>query len=130
MSEIKSDKELSIRIFSVVIDCQNANALADFYAKLLGWQKHNDDPEWISVSKTGITPFLIFQEEADYKPPVWPDNSDEQQKSIHLDFVVSDIKKAIQHAINCGATVASVQFSDDWTVMIDPAGHPFCFCQR
>ncbi|WP_017415391.1 VOC family protein [Clostridium tunisiense] len=130
MSEIKSDKELSIRIFSVVIDCQNANALADFYAKLLGWQKHNDDPEWISVSKTGITPFLIFQEEADYKPPVWPDNPNEQQKSIHLDFAVSDTKKAIQHAINCGAAVTPVQFSDDWTVMIDPAGHPFCFCQR
>lgn len=130
MSEIKSDKALSIRMFSVVIDCQNASALAEFYAKLLGWQKHNDDPEWISVSKTGITPFLIFQEEAYYKPPVWPDNPSEQQKSIHLDFAVSDIKKAIQHAINCGAAVASVQFSDHWTVMIDPAGHPFCFCQR
>ncbi|MDT8718464.1 VOC family protein [Clostridium sp. 19966] len=125
-----SDKDFSIRMLSVVIDCKNANTLADFYASLLGWQKNTDDPEWISVSKSGITPCLLFQEEVDYKPPVWPDNPNEQQKSIHLDFAVSDIKKAIQHAIDCGATAASVQFSDYWTVMIDPEGHPFCLCQR
>ena len=123
-------EEPSIRLFSIVIDCIDANALADFYAALLGWQKYTGDPEWIAVGKQGITPFLIFQEEPDYRPPVWPANSDGQQKSIHLDLAVSDIKTAIQHALNCGATMASTQFSDQWTVMIDPAGHPFCLCER
>ncbi|EQE85429.1 VOC family protein [Clostridioides difficile] len=30
---------------------------------------------------------------------------------------------------SCGATIAEEQFADDWRVMIDPAGHPFCLCQ-
>ncbi|HBN95145.1 MAG TPA: glyoxalase [Firmicutes bacterium] len=124
------DKELNIRVFSIVIDCNNPNALADFYAALLGWQKNTDDPEWIAVGKKGITPFLIFQEEPNYRPPVWPDNPADQQKSIHLDFAVSDMNKAIEHAVHCGAIVAAEQFSPYWTVMIDPAGHPFCLCER
>lgn len=122
--------EPSIRLFSIVIDCKDANALADFYAALLGWRKYTDDPEWIAVGKQGISPFLIFQEEPGYRPPVWPDNPDDQQKSIHLDFAVSDRKTAVQHALDCGATMASPQFSDQWIVMIDPAGHPFCLCER
>lgn len=129
MNETKNDKDFNIRICNIVIDCKDANTLADFYANLLGWQKNADNPQWISVKKPGVYPFLLFQEEADYKAPVWPDTPNEQQKSIHFDFAVSDIKKAIQHAVECGATIAPVQFSADWTVMIDPAGHPFCLCQ-
>jgi len=34
---------------------------------------------------------------------------------------------AARHAVSCGASKADVQYSDHWTVMIDPAGHPFCF---
>ncbi|WP_334297139.1 VOC family protein [Anaerocolumna sedimenticola] len=33
----------------------------------------------------------------------------------------------VEYAITCGAAKAKEQFSDLWTVMIDPAGHPFCF---
>lgn len=40
-----------------------------------------------------------------------------------------DLDKAVQYAIDCGAAMADKQFSDDWRVMIDPAGHPFCLCQ-
>ena len=43
----------------------------------------------------------------------------------HLDFAVNDLEKAVQHAINCGATMAAEQFSEGWRVMFDPAGHPF-----
>jgi len=44
----------------------------------------------------------------------------------HLDFAVNDLEEAVQHAINCGATMAAEQFSEEWRVMFDPAGHPFC----
>ena len=47
----------------------------------------------------------------------------------HLDFAVNDLERAVEHAIQCGASVAAEQFSDDWRVMFDPAGHPFCLCQ-
>ncbi|EQG75396.1 hypothetical protein QKA_2322 [Clostridioides difficile DA00165] len=44
-------------------------------------------------------------------------------------FAVNDLEEAVQYAIHCGATIAEEQFTDDWRVMIDPAGHPFCLCQ-
>lgn len=46
----------------------------------------------------------------------------------HLDFAVNNLE-AVQYAIKCGATPAKKQFSNDWTVMIDPVGHLFCLCQ-
>ncbi len=118
------------RLYSIVIDCKDANALADFYAALLGWEKYTDNPEWISVGRKLETPFLLFQQDENYRPPVWPDRPDRQQKSIHLDFAVSDLEKAIQHAVECGAKVAPEQFSSHWTVMIDPASHPFCLFEK
>ena len=61
-------------------------------------------------------------------PPVWPEEPGAQQQMAHLDFAVDDLEQAVAHAKHCGATVAAEQFSDDWTVMFDPAGHPFCLC--
>lgn len=52
-----------------------------------------------------------------------------QQQMAHLDFAVNDLKNAVQHALGCGAVIAGEQFSDDWTVMFDLEGHPFCLCQ-
>lgn len=73
---------------------------------------------------------LGFQSDPDYVPPAWPQSPPAQQQMLHLDFAVADeqqMEQAVQHAIDCGATKATQQYSPLWTVMIDPAGHPFCF---
>ena len=72
---------------------------------------------------------MLFQRNPDYQPPVWPAQPGEQQQMAHLDFAVNDLEKAVEHAIECGATMAENQFSDEWKVMLDPAGHPFCLCE-
>ncbi|HPT83132.1 MAG TPA: VOC family protein [Limnochordia bacterium] len=120
---------LRIELHAIVLDCSDAHELADFYAKFLGWEKYVDPQGWVSVGLKPHTPFLLFQEEPNYRRPVWPDEPEEQQKSIHLDFVVSDRQAAVEHAVKCGAVVAPVQFSQDWVVLLDPAGHPFCLVQ-
>ncbi|AUA29227.1 hypothetical protein HMPREF3081_09735 [Clostridium sp. HMSC19D02] len=58
-----------------------------------------------------------------------PEKPESQQQMAHMDFAVKDLEEAVQYAIHCGATIAEEQFTDDWRVMIDPAGHPFCLCQ-
>ena len=60
----------------------------------------------------------------------WPEEPDAQQQMGHIDFAVNDLEKAFRHAIHCGAAVAEKQFSNDWRVMLDPAGHPFCLCLK
>ncbi|MCL2772525.1 MAG: VOC family protein [Oscillospiraceae bacterium] len=124
------NESINIRIAHIVLDCVNPSALADFYANLLGWKKRDLGPEWSVVSKPGVSPILLFQQDAEYEPPVWPDAPGMQCQMAHIDFAVVDIKRAIQHAVNCSAKIADNQYSDKWTVMLDPAGHPFCFVQN
>ena len=124
-------ESIEIRIAHIVFDCANPSALAEFYVNLLGWDEKRDiNPGWSVVGKQGVSPLLLFQQAEDYKPPVWPDEHEAQRQMVHIDFAVEDIGKAVQHAITCGAKVADNQYSSKWTVMIDPAGHPFYFVQN
>jgi hypothetical protein len=45
---------------------------------------------------------------------------------LHLDFEVSDLEAAAQHAVELGADEAPYQPQDNVRVLLDPAGHPFC----
>lgn len=121
-----------MKLKAIVLDSDNSEKLSDFYQKLLGWKKREynfEGDKYISVysEKDEGTP-LVFQEISNYKRPVWPPEDNKQQPMSHLDFFVKmdELDKEIAHAISCGASIADVQFSSKWTVMIDPAGHPFC----
>lgn len=127
------EEELKIKMYSFTMDCIDPHELAKFYAALLKWEILLMGEEWACVyaprTKQGTYPSLLFQRNTAYKPPVWPEEPKEQQQMAHLDFAVNDLDKAVQYAVHCGATTAEEQFSNDWRVMIDPAGHPFCLCQ-
>lgn len=127
------DDELKIKMYSFTVDCKDPNELAKFYAELLKWETMFVDEEWACVcapgTKQGTYPGILFQRNPEYKPPVWPDEPEAQQQMAHLDFAVNDLDKAVQYAIHCGAKIADEQFSNNWRVMFDPAGHPFCLCQ-
>ncbi len=125
--------ELKIKLYSFTLDCKDPYELAKFYAALLKWEVVFFNEEYACVGVPGMQhgayPGITFQRNPEYKPPVWPDVHEMQQQMAHLDFAVNDLEKAVQHAIHCGATIADEQFSDDWKVLFDPAGHPFCLCQ-
>lgn len=125
--------ELKIKMYAFTLDCKDPHALAKFYAALANWEMLCIDEQWACVYPPGTAqgsyPGIMFQGNPAYQPPVWLEEPQSQQQMAHLDFAVNDLGKAVQYAIHCGATVAEKQFSDDWTVMFDPAGHPFCLCQ-
>lgn len=111
---------------SITMDCSDAKKLSEFYAALLGWEKIN------IYGKPGLRGekfMIIFVQEDDYVPPIWPEQAHEQQKQIHLDFLVSNLSLFVQRAESLGAVKAKTQFGGAYyTTMIDPAGHPFCLC--
>jgi catechol 2,3-dioxygenase-like lactoylglutathione lyase family enzyme len=118
---------MDIKMGAIVLDSANADALADFYSKLLGWEKQRYDSEWVIVaSKGGEGTPLVFQQIENYQRPSWPAQAEKQQQMLHLDFYVSNVEEGVQHAIACGAVPAETQLADDWRVLLDPAGHPFC----
>ena len=127
------NEELKIKMYSFTVDCKDPNELAKFYAQLLKWEIPFHDEDWACVgapgAEQGAYPGLMFQRNPEYQPPVWPEEAGAQQQMAHLDFAVNDLEKAVSYAVQRGARIADQQFSNDWTVMFDPAGHPFCLCQ-
>ncbi|MFC9232392.1 VOC family protein [Streptomyces decoyicus] len=115
----------------VALDCPDPQALAGFYAEMLGWRVEAEgDDDWVEVAGPDGRA-LAFQRVADYRPPQWPGQDVPQQ--LHLDFDVAraDIDAAEQKIVALGAKL--VQHDDgkrDWRVYLDPAGHPFCLCLR
>lgn len=112
-------------MIGIAFDCLDASALGDFYHELTGWKKEISNDEWAAL-RTPEGMLLVFQAVEGYVPPVWPWKAGEQQQMAHIDFEVDDLQEAEAHAIRCGAKKAEVQYFDTSTVMLDPAGHPFC----
>lgn len=117
------------------LDCPDPAALADFYARLLGWRVHSSDehPDWVDVvPPEGESPGLAlgFQRVPHYRAPEWPDGAIPQQ--AHLDFDVGSIAESAPLAEAAGATRHSHQPSGDgrFMVFLDPVGHPFCLCEE
>lgn len=112
-------------IIGIAFDCPNANELADFYVSITGWKKEISNDEWAGI-RTPHGILLVFQTVENYVPPVWPWENGRQQQMAHIDFYVDNLDEAVEKAIKCGAVKCEVQYYDTSTVMLDPAGHPFC----
>ena len=108
------------------IDAPDANALADFYRRLLGWETREEEPGWVILRPPEGGQTLSFQTEERYVRPVWPAGPGDQQMMMHLEIKVDDLGASVAHAVAQGATLASFQPQDDVRVCLDPAGHPFC----
>ena len=109
----------------VVLDSDDAQALAGFYRQLLGWETAVDEPGWVMLTTPGGAG-LSFQTEALYVRPTWPSKPDEQQMMVHLDIEVDNLDQAVAHALSTGAVLAAYQPQEHVRVCLDPAGHPFC----
>lgn len=112
------------RFPSVVLDCPDPTALAEFYGKLLDWNIELDD-DWAEV-RADYGQVICFQQVADYRAPEWPGQDVPQQ--FHLDLVVDDLDAGETAVLDLGARKAEHQPGQTFRVFLDPAGHPFCLC--
>ncbi|WP_049574709.1 VOC family protein [Nonomuraea sp. SBT364] len=107
-------------ISSIVFDCADPAALAAFYAKATGGRVTGADEDFAGVG--GGSADLSFQRVDGYRGPGWP-----AVKHAHVDFRVADVEQAVKELVELGATRPAHQpGGDDWTVLLDPEGHPFC----
>jgi len=117
---------VKLKKVNIVLDCPDAQALAEFYIRLLGWKISRPYSDgWMAIaSPTGQ--IIAFQDVEDFEPPVWPWRTDKQAQMFHLDVVVEDLEAGVEHAMRCGALMAATQYYTSSVTLIDPAGHPFC----
>lgn len=110
---------------SISIDCPDPDALAPFYQALLGLEEAFATPHRAEIVLSGAGPMLTLMRVDTYVAPSWPDGPQHQQ--MHLDVAVDDLQSAVPFAIALGAVEAAYQPApDQWRVMLDPVGHPFC----
>ncbi|WP_315093369.1 VOC family protein [uncultured Cellulomonas sp.] len=117
---------LELSLSTTVLEARDANALADFYRRLLGWRVMAEEPGWVMLRPPSGGTGISFSSDPLYETPVWPATTDHQQMMEHLDIWVNDLDRGVEHALAEGATLAGFQPQDEVRVMLDPAGHPFC----
>jgi hypothetical protein len=107
----------------VSLDCAEPRSLGEFWAAMLDGEIVISKPSVVVVRSDWV--LLAALHVPGYRPPTWPSN--EIPKQMHLDLAVTDLDVAVAEAQELGAVVASEQpGGDEWRVLFDPAGHPFC----
>ncbi|WP_435769523.1 VOC family protein [Nocardioides sp. SYSU DS0651] len=108
-------------ITAISLDCADPASLGRFYAELTGWPITSAADDAVYLGDGPIQ--LALQRVEDFQPAGWPDGD----KQAHLDFSVPDVAAAEVRLVELGATKPEFQpGGSEWTVLLDPAGHPFC----
>ncbi|KHO22093.1 VOC family protein [Mycolicibacterium setense] len=111
------------RLGAIALDCHDPIALANFYKDVLDLSVALSTDELVVLK--GAEVFLTFERVADHPAPTWPEGA--VPKQLHLDLAVTDLDAEEARIVALGATKAETQpRPDQWRVLIDPAGHPFC----
>jgi Glyoxalase-like domain len=112
--------------WGVVLEAPDPGRLLHFYSELLDVPIYNESDDGGALDFGQGVAYLAIQKADVYEPPVWPPTPGTPGMQLHLDFEVSDLPAATEHALELGATLAEFQPQDDVRVLLDPAGHPFC----
>ncbi|MGM5069209.1 VOC family protein [Rhodococcus qingshengii] len=120
----------------MMLDATDHRRLAEFYRRLLGAQYEPGsepgqevEPRFIDLVEPATGARLGFRSVRNYQRPDWPDHHRVPTQG-HLDISVQagEFDQAIAFAVTLGACVGSVVERDEGiVVLLDPAGHPFCF---
>jgi len=114
--------------WGTAIEAPDPLALARFYADLLEWPIVHEEAGTAVLAAPEGPSYVVFQQAADYRAPVWPPVDGAQRPMMHFDFQVGDLESAVAEALALGATLAQSQPQESVRVLLDPAGHPFCLC--
>lgn len=109
------------RIQAVVLDSARPAGLAEFYRRVLGGEITDSGDDYAALAADGVA--LAFQRVPDESASPWPGGG----RRLHLDVVVPDLDAARKVLVEEGAVEAEFQpGGEDWIVLLDPEGHPFC----
>src|SRR5882757_1167124 len=110
-----------IRQLLPVLDCVDADRLADFWAATLGYRRGGFHPPYVSLTDPDDKgPELLLQQVPEPKAG---------KNRMHLDLRVGDTEPTLARVRTLGARVLRGPFDDNgWltTVLADPEGNEFC----
>jgi predicted enzyme related to lactoylglutathione lyase len=105
----------------VVLDCADADALADFWSAALGFRRGRFHPPYVRLSDPAERwPNLLLQQVPEAKAG---------KNRMHLDLQVLDLPAEVERLRALGATVVAPAHDDEGfltAVLADPQGNEFC----
>jgi predicted enzyme related to lactoylglutathione lyase len=105
----------------VVLDCADADALAEFWSAALGLRRGSFHPPYVRLSDpTERWPNLLLQQVPEAKSG---------KNRMHLDIQVVDVDSEVERLIALGARVVQAPHDDNGyltTILADPQGNEFC----
>src|SRR3954451_10877019 len=113
-------RAMSLRLWSIDVDCRDPAALARWWGDVLGWTIfYEDENEVVLTTPDGRFPGLIFL-------PVPEEKAGKNR--LHLDFVPDDLDAEVDRLVAMGASKIDIGQADDatWVVLADPEGNEFC----
>jgi predicted enzyme related to lactoylglutathione lyase len=109
-----------VRLF-IVLDCADAEALADFWSAALGFAREPFEPPYLSLKDPqNRWPDLLLQQVPEPKTG---------KNRMHLDLQVPDVATEVDRLTALGATVIEPEHNDAGfrlAVLADPQGNEFC----
>ncbi len=109
------------------LECPDPSVLADFYSRVLGWEVGARHDDYVEISDRSTR--ILFTRVSGSWGAGWPASG--PPKRYHLCLQADDRADAVERCLAMGAAKPDFQpGGDQWTVLTDPAGHPFCLAQR
>jgi catechol 2,3-dioxygenase-like lactoylglutathione lyase family enzyme len=107
----------------IVVDCEDAERLAEFWSAVLGWHVVDREEGAVEIGDDGPGPTLLFDPVPDAKTV---------KNRVHLDVRArdGDQRSEVQRILRLGAkTIDLGQGNVSWVVLADPEGNEFCVLQ-
>lgn len=123
---------MASRIFSIPVDCSDAEVLAAFWADVLGWtvkdrgwQRTEHGPDGVTIAAENATIEVDFR---------WvPDGRPRTKNRMHFDINPTDRDQdaELDRLLALGARPVDVgqRPGSSWHVLSDPEGNVFCLCR-
>jgi predicted enzyme related to lactoylglutathione lyase len=113
------------RQVGITVDCADADQLAAFWERFLGYTRRSAAPgsPYVTIDRGDDgpdgPPFLTFQTVPEPK---------ETKVRLHLDLFVDRARPYVEEMVAAGASLVSRTEAGEWTtrVLQDPAGNEFC----
>jgi predicted enzyme related to lactoylglutathione lyase len=112
-------------IREIVIDCNHADSLAEFWAAALGFELLGAAGAYRALKDPAGGPMLIIQEVTEEKTI---------KNRVHFDLEAEDIRAEARRLEGLGAVLLNdrrpiQEHKTQWMVLVDPEGNEFCICQ-
>ncbi|MHB8295946.1 MAG: VOC family protein [Acidimicrobiales bacterium] len=111
---------------AVVVDCDDLERAAGFWAEVLGYRRSGEPSErYLSlVSTSGDGPELLLQKVPEPKAA---------KNRLHLDLRVRELAEEVERVVRAGATRLTTEPLAEggwlWHVLADPDGNELCVLQ-